>query len=1081
MAADPNITATLATLITTTTTDPIGFPMPAIYNYSNINTAEDLAWNQSMAWLLTSLMTTVLWVVYTSFYNSRIVGYFVTKLVNRFAMRGIYFKIGSLTINPLAGKFMFRDVVLVCFDYSLRIQDGYFIFRWWRTYVPKDVSEDLSHSDTRLSVMLNGMELHVYNRSDLYAHIERTFGLKPSVLVPNDHLSAEESARMRELAMNLENDRKNSLGATQRQKKQKSEAMTATTWRDLIPVIKIDVCSGRFVFGNRLTATTLSVCVEEAHCIYSTKPAVSRLDHFMHFVKAKVENAKILLVPSPKYTGLVDEPPRFMGEGFVVMMSNQVELYFYMDEPGIVPEEPVLLVLANGDVVEPSAPVWGVDLKCGKVTNFSYGPWADRQRDNLFRFFFPPDWQTMAVTEAPLPGEKRQFKSFEVSLITLNEATIDVLFSKNKETNVMHVTIGPGSYLEVSLPWITLPEGFTTKISGQLLHVEATTSLQYRSLAKCETLEFKVHVKYPLRWNDHQEWAINLTGCKATAYLVYSHKHFFQDLIEDWGSKARPDILSFVPYTWKFCILLKEFEILMLCNEFNWIDCSSTNQENNHLAFCGDLFDLSFNLPFDDFLPVTVPLCFWIHGEGLDLSLYLPEISTSRPIVLALDENLRLLQRDGTVRRRKDMLSKKWRKDCTRAAGWIDCWSVPIVALSIAYTYHPMPPLGPDPQADITTPEKEEILLSPMRIPKCKSPAMKWKKTGDGIGGAQPQQFDPTTLPPDSVTVDIEIGSSILLAYGTVARNFINLKENIFGEDQAFTDMGLSNAKPTMPQASAVTKSSMVSAAAAAAASAVQQAGNKSSTAANTGEDNAKSISEVSVSAPEEKPKRFDPRLYRPLDVTVTLTIHDIQAHLLKNCNDSDPPCPVVLIERLGFEMKKRFFETELQILVSPSFLIVGDNVVRPGRDRHLRQGHLLMSALQIRGHAMFSNEGRSLDDETLEYSWLLEVQLGKLSGKLTLPQLVNVVTGLETMFMLALDAENELRPPKSLRYCHHGVATNLCAHTREENKYRCPSAEDIKYRMTRVAIDAVDFYLIESGTALHTWVSFVNLEPLKI
>ncbi len=43
---------------------------------------------------------------------------------------------------------------------------------------------DLSHSDTRLSVMLNGLEVHVYNRSELYAKLERTFGLKPSILVP---------------------------------------------------------------------------------------------------------------------------------------------------------------------------------------------------------------------------------------------------------------------------------------------------------------------------------------------------------------------------------------------------------------------------------------------------------------------------------------------------------------------------------------------------------------------------------------------------------------------------------------------------------------------------------------------------------------------------------------------------------------------------------------------------------------------------------------------------------------------------------------------------------------------------------
>jgi hypothetical protein len=104
------------------------------------------------------------------------------------SQKKVYFQIshclGSFTINPLAGKIMFRDVVYVTYDYSVRVQDGYIIFRWWRSYVPKDVSEDLSHSDTRLSVMLNGFELHIYNRSDLYAKLEKTFGLKPSMLVP---------------------------------------------------------------------------------------------------------------------------------------------------------------------------------------------------------------------------------------------------------------------------------------------------------------------------------------------------------------------------------------------------------------------------------------------------------------------------------------------------------------------------------------------------------------------------------------------------------------------------------------------------------------------------------------------------------------------------------------------------------------------------------------------------------------------------------------------------------------------------------------------------------------------------------
>jgi hypothetical protein len=95
----------------------------------------------------------------------------------------------------------------------------------------------------------------------------------------------------------------------------------------------------------------------------------------------------------------------------------------------------------------------------------------------------------MQVTQPPKPGEQRQVQSFDVSLSTLSEATIDILFSKNKETNAVHVNIGPGSYLEVTLPWITLLDGYTTKVTGQMLHVEATTSLQYRSLAECETLQ----------------------------------------------------------------------------------------------------------------------------------------------------------------------------------------------------------------------------------------------------------------------------------------------------------------------------------------------------------------------------------------------------------------------------------------------------------------------------------------------------------------------------------------------------------------------------------------------------------------
>lgn len=58
-----------------------------------------------------------------------------------------------------------------------------------------------------------------------------------------------------------------------------------------------------------------------------------------------------------------------------------------------------------------------------------------------------------------------------------------------QETQAIHMSTSQGSYVEVTVPWITSPDGFTSTVHGQLLLVDATTSLQYRSLVECETFE----------------------------------------------------------------------------------------------------------------------------------------------------------------------------------------------------------------------------------------------------------------------------------------------------------------------------------------------------------------------------------------------------------------------------------------------------------------------------------------------------------------------------------------------------------------------------------------------------------------
>ena len=65
------------------------------------------------------------------------------------------------------------------------------------------------------------------------------------------------------------------------------------------------------------------------------------------------------------------------------MSSQEVNCYYYMDEAGLVP------VQEGGAEAVASVPDWGIDIKCGKGTDFSYGPWADRQRELIYKFFFP--------------------------------------------------------------------------------------------------------------------------------------------------------------------------------------------------------------------------------------------------------------------------------------------------------------------------------------------------------------------------------------------------------------------------------------------------------------------------------------------------------------------------------------------------------------------------------------------------------------------------------------------------------------------------------------------------------------------
>ena len=57
----------------------------------------------------------------------------------------------------------------------------------------------------------------------------------------------------------------------------------------------------------------------------------------------------------------------------------------------------------------------------------------------------------------------------------------------------------------------------------------------------------------------------------------------YADLANDWSTKNASELLSFIPYEWALNIGLRDFEMIWMANDYNWIDCSTIWQENSKL------------------------------------------------------------------------------------------------------------------------------------------------------------------------------------------------------------------------------------------------------------------------------------------------------------------------------------------------------------------------------------------------------------------------------------------------------------------------------------------------------------------
>jgi hypothetical protein len=184
-----------------------------------------------------------------------------------------------------------------------------------------------------------------------------------------------------------------------------------------------------------------------------------------------------------------------------VLEAPVLALAYYVDVVGPVPD--------GGDGQgEWEAPEWGVELVVqGGVVR--YGPWADRQRAELQRVFFPPTYVDAEARASPRPGEDRAWTALRVFVELRDGTTLHIPFrepSKNwqwdgqyrgprprrREGASLSIKAGDDSTISYLMPMLAGDDGYRPLLEVHLDSVTVSSSLNDIRLLTAESCRVRL-------------------------------------------------------------------------------------------------------------------------------------------------------------------------------------------------------------------------------------------------------------------------------------------------------------------------------------------------------------------------------------------------------------------------------------------------------------------------------------------------------------------------------------------------------------------------------------------------------------
>ncbi|KAI3619034.1 fermentation associated protein [Moniliophthora roreri] len=333
-----------------------------------------------------------------------------------------------------------------------------------------------------------------------------------------------------------------------------------------------------------------------------------------------------------------------------ILEAPLLELSYYVDVAGIVPSRPPSgandpassLDIGNGDV----GPEWGVDLVIRGGT-LRYGPWADRQRVELQRAFFPPTYQNPEPTVRLEPGDQRLWTALKVFIEFRDQVDLHIPFreaSKNwqwdglseathrprkREPAYLHLTAGDRSSVSYLMPMIAGTDGYEPILEVHLDTITVTSSLNDIRLVSAETCRVHCELPSPLAWNAERVWSIAVSLRNPILFIIRDHVNMFTDLGKDWTSGPPTHYYRFVPMVYLFEFDMHHYELNLYANDQNIIDKPLMKEENAIFTLIGDRLKSQTTIPSNVFRPDSINITFTVDIPDASLNLSLPRWNTN--------------------------------------------------------------------------------------------------------------------------------------------------------------------------------------------------------------------------------------------------------------------------------------------------------------------------------------------------------------------------------------------------------------------------------------------------------------------